>query len=65
MGLTLVSKLQEITIEVIGLDVILIYREEPSEGSEGEGDWYWCYSLSVGGNNKNNRMRMMNLKRLQ
>lgn len=38
MGLTLVSKLQEITIEVIGLDVILIYREEPSEGSEGEGD---------------------------
>lgn len=35
MGLTLVSKLQEITIEVI---VILIYMEEPSEGSEGEGD---------------------------
>jgi len=38
MGLTLFSKLQEITIEVIVLDVILTYMEEPSEGSEGEGD---------------------------
>lgn len=60
MGLTLVSKLQEITIEVI---VILIYMEEPSEGSEGEGDWYWCYLLSVGGNKKSNRMRMMDFSK--
>lgn len=35
---TSVSKEQETTIGVIGLDVILIYREESSEGSEGEGD---------------------------